>query len=96
MSAISAIFGIFARTHSISLKLYQNIEYVILIKNQEKKLATIMAIRPKFAFEISKIVEILKIAKISKVSLRLESFFHRIIFVLDFENDVRFDKNYAI
>ena len=55
-----------------------------------------MAIRPKFAFEISKIVEILKIAKISKVSLRLESFFHRIIFVLDFENDVRFDKNYAI
>ena len=32
MSAISAIFGTFARTHPITLKLYQDIEDVILIK----------------------------------------------------------------
>ena len=38
MSAISAIFGTFARTHSISLKLYQNIEDIIVIKNHEKKI----------------------------------------------------------
>ena len=44
VSAISAIFGTFARTHPITLKLYQNIEDVILIKNNEKKLAIIMVI----------------------------------------------------
>ena len=38
MSANSSIFGTFARTHPISLKLYQNIEDVILIKNHEKKI----------------------------------------------------------
>ena len=68
MSAISAIFGTFARTHPITLKLYQNIEKVLLIKNHEKKLAIIMIIWPKLAFEISKIGKISKIAKISKVS----------------------------
>ena len=44
VSAISAIFRTFARTYPISLKLYQNREDVILIKNHEKKLAIFMAI----------------------------------------------------
>ena len=36
VSAISAIFGTFARTHPITLKLYQNLEGVILNKYHEK------------------------------------------------------------
>ena len=36
MSAISAIFGLFARTYPITLKLHQNIESVILIKIAKK------------------------------------------------------------
>ena len=46
VSANSSIFGTFARTHPITLKLYQNIKDVILIKNNEKKLAIIMVIWP--------------------------------------------------
>ena len=96
MGANSSIFGTFARTYPISLKLNQNIENVILIKNQEKKLAIIMAIWPKLAFKIKKIGQISKIAKISKVSERHEIFFHGVIFIVDFEYELRFDKNYAI
>ena len=44
VSANSSIFGTFARTHPITLKLYQNIEDVILIKNNEKNMAIIMVI----------------------------------------------------
>ena len=36
VSAHSSNFGTFAGTYPITLKLYQNIEGVILIKNQEK------------------------------------------------------------
>ena len=65
-------------------------------KITKKKLAIIMAIWPKLAFEIKKIGKISKIAKISKVSWRLEICFHGVIFIVDFGYELRFDKNYAI
>ena len=63
MSTDSSIFCTSARTHPITFKLYQIIEDVILIKNNEKKIGNIYG-------PLAKIV--------------------------DFENELRFDKNYAI
>ena len=55
-----------------------------------------MAISPKLPFEISKIAKISKIRKISKVFERHENFFHSVIFIVDFEYELRIKKNFAI
>ena len=55
-----------------------------------------MAIQLKLPFEISKIDEISKFSKISKVSQGHKNFFPRVIFIGDFEYDLRIDKNFAI
>ena len=47
-------------------------------------------------FEISKIGKISKIAKISKASWRPEFLFSRVIFIVDFEYDLRIDKKFSI
>ena len=65
MGAHSSIFGTFAMTHPITSKLYLNIEDIILNKNHEKKLANILAIKPKLPFKISEIGKITKILKVS-------------------------------
>ena len=59
MSANSSIFGSFVRTRPINLKLYQNIEDVIFIKNHEEKFAIFMAIKPKITISAEDFFEIL-------------------------------------
>ena len=59
-------------------------------------MANLMAISPKLPFEISKIAKISKIRKISKVFERHENFFHSVIFIVDFEYELRIKKNFAI
>ena len=81
VGANSSIFGTFAWTYLITLKLYQNKEDIILNKNHEKKFSIFLVILPKWLFKISKIGKISKFTKISKVSQRHELFswgnFHR-------------------
>ena len=47
-------------------------------------------------FENAKLSGISKSAKISKLSERHENFFARVIFVMNLENDLKIDKNFAI
>ena len=49
MSANPSIFGTFARTYPITLKLHQNIEDVILIKTHEKNIGNIYGHLAKIA-----------------------------------------------
>ena len=87
MSANSSIFGTLTWTNPITLKLYKNKEDIILIENHEKKLPLILAIWPKWPFEISKIS---KFTKLSKVSQRREIFFPRVIFIVKTEYEIDF------
>ena len=96
VSALSSIFGTFVRTHPINLKLYQNIKDINLTKNHEKKLPIFLAFSPKWPFENSKFAKISKITTISKFSKRHENFFCWVLFIMDFEYELRIDKNYEI
>ena len=55
-----------------------------------------LAISQKWPFENSKIAKISKITKISKLSERHENFFRRVILILDFEEELKIDQNFAI
>ena len=68
------IFGTFAKTHSITLETYQKRTDVIN-KNNKIKFPIVIAIIPKCPFEVSKITELKKNSKLSKLSQRHETFF---------------------